>query len=128
MLVKHQILPYLAYLTATIFYLQYALEHDETVRVDERLQRTLFGSITLLPLTYQIYHEYVQIREAVSLTIHFRSVWNVNDAIWLTLCPVIVVMSIPSQTWIGIDNLASMAAFATFSMFVKVLDWMRLFD
>ena len=59
---------------------------------------------------------------------HYRSVWNVNDAIWLTLCPVIVLTSIPSQTWIDIDSLASMAAFATFSMFVKVLDWMRLFD
>ena len=59
---------------------------------------------------------------------HFKSIWNVNDLIWLTLCPVVVVTSIPSQTWIDIDNLASMSAFATFSMFVKVLDWMRLFN
>ena len=59
---------------------------------------------------------------------HFSSIWNVNDVIWLTFYPVIVLTSIPTQTWIEIDSLATMSAFATFSMFVKVLDWMRLFD
>ena len=59
---------------------------------------------------------------------HFSSIWNVNDAIWLTLCPVIVLMSIPTRTWIDIESLASLSAFATFTMFVKVLDWMRLFN
>jgi len=77
---------------------------------------------------YQIYHEAVQFKAKKDFKGHFSSMWNANDTIWLTLCPVIIVTSIPSQTWINIDNLASMAAFATFSMFVKVLDWMRLFD
>ena len=77
---------------------------------------------------HQIYHEVIQFSASKGLKDHFTSFWNQNDAIWLTLCPVIVVASIPSETWIGMNNLASMAAFATFSMFVKVLDWMRLFD
>ena len=128
MLVKYQFVPYLACLTATIFYLQYALEHDDTDRADKLKSRAIFALITLGPLAYQIYHEHVQIRESTSLMNHFKSIWNVNDAIWLTLCPVIVLMSIPSRTWIDIDKLASMSAFATFSMFVKVFDWMRLFD
>ena len=79
-------------------------------------------------LAHQIYEEFIQIRESLSLANHFKNVWNINDAIWKPLCPVIVLISMPSHTWIDIENLATISAFATFSMLVKVLDWMRLFD
>ena len=126
-LLKYQFLPYLVCLTTTIVYLQYALEHNDSDRADKLAQRTIFGLITMALQMHQIYHEAVQLRASKGFTDHFSSIWNANDAILLTLCPVIIITSIPSETWIDISNLGSLAAFATFSMFVKVFDWMRLF-
>ena len=67
-------------------------------------------------------------KQAESLKEHFMSFWNYNDAMWLTFCPTIVLLSIPSKTPIDIEVLTTMSAFATFSMQVKVMDWMRIFS
>ena len=54
--------------------------------------------------------------------------WNLNDMIRLTLCPLIVICSIPNDPLISLETLRILAAIATFSMILKMYDWMRLFE
>ena len=99
-LLKYHFVPYLVCLSTTIVYLQYALKHDDSDRADKLTQRTIFGLITMALQTHQIYHEAVQYRASKGFTDHFSSIWNANDAILLAFCPLIVLTSIPSETWI----------------------------
>ena len=54
--------------------------------------------------------------------------WNINDLIWLALSPIIIIFSIPAKTLISLECLQALTAIASFSMMVKVFDWMRLFE
>ena len=51
-----------------------------------------------------------------------------NDAIWLTLCPVAILLSMPDELPIEIETFTAMTAFATASMLIKLMDWMRIFS
>ena len=90
--------------------------------------RVMFGLVTLIQHAYQIYHEVAQARRANSLLEHFDNFWNYNDAVWLTLCPFVVIFSMPKELMISSGLLCTMSAFATFSMLIKVMDWMRIFS
>ena len=103
--------------------MQESLEREEKFT-----QRAIYGATSLALLVYQIINEIVQMQENGSVREHLDSLWNKNDVIWLILFPTIVLASIPSDSWIEMENLVLLSSFATFSMLVKVLDWMRLFD
>ena len=63
-----------------------------------------------------------------SLRKHFSSGYNLNDCIWLTVTPTVIVCSMADETWIEMSSLRVMAAFSSFSLLFKTFDWMRLFD
>ena len=101
---------------------------DDEERKRLVVPRTIWGLIALVWLLKYDYHEIVQFIGADTWREHFSSVWNFNDIIWLTLGPIIVAASIPTKCLINQDILIVMSAFVCFSMMVKALDWMRLFD
>ena len=74
---------------------------------------------------HQSYHEVVQFRNAESIKEHF-TIWNLNDAIRLILTPVVVLGVMPND--LNRAPWSVVAAIATFSMMLKAIDWMRLFD
>ena len=76
---------------------------------------------------YQLKNGWTQMCDSKSCGGHFSSGWNVNDAIWLIICPIIVIASMPSETMIDQEVLIVMSSFATFTMLIKLFDWMRLF-
>ena len=127
-LLKYQFLPFFASLMISISYLHYSLSQNSLEREEKLTQRVIYGTTTLALLTLQIMNEIEQMKGSESFREHFDSLWNKNDAIWLILSPIIVLASIPSNPWIEMENLVTLSSIATFSMLVKVFDWMRLFD
>ena len=113
----------------TINYLIYALTQDDQAREDKQIPRIIFGALTLLLHIDQLYNEFVQINGSEGgLRDHFDSIWNYNDAVWLTICPIILVSTLPNDYLISNDVLIIMSTFVTFSLFVKLMDWMRIFS
>ena len=104
-------------------------EDDEGLRAEKSAWIKLTGSLTLVLVGYQILQEVTAFHGAETWRDHFDSVWNWNDAFWMTLTPIIILFAMPTQFWIPKEVLATMAAMASFSMMIKILlDWMRLFD
>lgn len=125
-----QLYPYVGCFLLQIFYMHYALRHDGVTLEDrkERLPvRIILALLALASLSKFFYSEVEQFMSSASLKDHFRSVWNMNDVLWLTLCPFIIVTSLPSEALISLPTLVILSAMATFSLLVKVMDWMRLF-
>ena len=90
--------------------------------------RILLGLMALALQAYQLYHEIAQARRSSRLMEHFDNFWNYNDAVWLTLCPTVILLSMPTELPINSGALTTISAFATFSMLIKVMDWMRIFN
>lgn len=57
---------------------------------------------------------------------HFNKYWNVNDAIYLTFNIIILLTNLTYS--MTLDHQRVIAAFASIFMWLKVLDWLRLFD
>ena len=48
--------------------------------------------------------------------------------IWLTLSPVVVLLLMPSHSFVPLEWLSIMAAISSFSMLLNAFNWLRLFD
>ena len=69
--------------------------------------------------------EYKQIVET-SVLEHFSNFWNVNDLLYLVLN--IFVLSCNMNDLIPLNTQRVMSAVAAVCLWMKVLDWLRLFD
>ena len=124
-----QFLPYLLCISVTIFYMGHVLSRVEIE--GEESSNTLIkalGGFNLALLAYEITHEVICFRSADSILDHFASIWNINDLLWMTLTPFFVIITLPSQPLIDKSTSVVIASVASFSMMIKILDWMRLFD
>ena len=118
-------------LVTTISYVQYALQKndDDNDRLAEDFEREFFGAVTLILLAYQLYHKFITIKALTSYKEYFTSIMHLNDTFWLIITPMIVISSIPTETILfKTEDLRMMSALAVFSMMIKLLDWLRLFD
>ena len=59
---------------------------------------------------------------------YFLNVWSINDITSLTLTLIILSTSLPDETLIEVSWLRAMAAIASMTLFIKVFDWLRLFE
>ena len=57
---------------------------------------------------------------------HFENLWNVNDIVYLTLSICIIIVN--GTETVSIYNQRILASIAVISIWLKVLDWLRLFD
>lgn len=124
-------LAYIACLVTTICYVQYALakNNDDNDRFAKDFEREFFGVVTLVLLAYQLYHKFITIRALTSYKEYFTSIMHLNDTFWLIITPMIVISSVPTQTIVfEMEDLRMLSALAVFSMMIKLLDWLRLFD
>ena len=83
--------------------------------------------MTLVQLSYQWYHEIMHIM-AKDFKENFRLGSISNNTVWLILCTIIVICSIPSEPWIPLQYMVVISSWVTFLMMFKVLLWMRMFD
>ena len=108
--------------------MKYALtDTNESVREDSLLTRALFGVLTLAQLSYFVYFEIIQACAESKWYQHYDNFWNINDALWLSFGPIVVVASIPTTFLIDPHSLVIMTTLTSFSMMIKAMDWMRLF-
>ena len=57
---------------------------------------------------------------------HFRNFWNVNDIVYLFLNIIIIFVNVTET--VSIYHQRMIASIAVISIWLKVLDWLRLFD
>ena len=111
--------------------MQYALakNNDDNDRFAKDFEREFFGVVTLVLLAYQLYHKFITILALTSYKEYFTSIMHLNDTFWLIITPMIVISSVPTQTIVfEMEDLRMLSALAVFSMMIKLLDWLRLFD
>ena len=73
----------------------------------------------------QIMIEYTQIKNA-NLRDHYRDFWNLNDLAYLTLNIIVVFSNLNNLMDIFYQRV--LAAWSAIGLWMKVLDWLRLFD
>ena len=59
---------------------------------------------------------------------YLKNIWNLFDLTGLSLTGCIVAQTIFGLSYISMDKLRIMGAFACFSLLIKVYDWLRLFQ
>ena len=126
-------LPYLAFLMSAIMYFYYALNPtSNTEGVDEwsqdRILETVLGILTLALLIPQIFTEIKQMQAEDEKMDYFRKKLNWIDILSILMTLIIVVSSIISREASLLRLLRVMAACTSCLMFIKMYDWLRLFD
>ena len=71
----------------------------------------------------------VQICQDESVLAHYSSFWNWNDLLALTLTFFVIVASITvDYRFVSDEILRVLGAFGSFCTFIKIFDWLRLFE
>ena len=82
----------------------------------------------MFSLLYQITLEVKQFKGLSQKWQYFTYVWNLIDFIGLFLSLVFNIHTLAEWHEIPVENLRIMAAFATCAIFIKLYDWLRLFE
>ena len=104
----------------------YAL--DDNHSRDSDLYVTVYPIILgacLMFIVNQIMIEYTQIKNA-NLRDHYRDFWNLNDLAYLTLNIIVVFSNLHNLMDVSYQRV--LAAWSAIGLWMKVLDWLRLFD
>ena len=125
-----EFIPFSAMFFITLFYMMWALLHDEdslAKRQENYIYRFIAGTLDLIFMVFFIYQEYIQLRGEDDFWDYF-DVWNALDIVWMVMGPMVIVASIPIEPLLDYDHLIVMSAILMFCLSGKVIDWMRLFD
>lgn len=123
-----QFLPYMMFLASTVNFYLVALD-EKHFRNDSNATHWIYwpylGFCSVL-LINQIESERIQLRNEKSWLAYFTSIWNLNDQAYM-LCGVFLFV-VNAFDLIPMREQRSVAAFASIFMWLKVLDWSRLFN
>ena len=90
----------------------------------------ILGLIVLVQWVYQVYNEFVQFLQKDEKIEHFYSLWNWVDLVGLggNLFIIIVGVFNDGETIISIESIRVLASIVSLCIFVKLFDWLRLFE
>ena len=90
----------------------------------------ILGLIVLVQWVYQVYNELVQFLQKDEKIEHFYSLWNWVDLVGLggNLFIIIVGVFNDGETIISIESIRVLASIVSLCIFVKLFDWLRLFE
>ena len=128
-----QFVPFMVYLFSIINFMCFALDDknliydgvDNDLRFYNGVYYPALGFCYMFVIN-QIMCEYTQIMNAESVKKHFSVYWNVNDLLYLILNLIVLTTNANSLMPINIQRMFS--AVAAVCLWMKVLDWLRLFD
>ena len=119
---------YLFYLITSIVYMRKSLTRVD--EADTELATTIpmqvFCGVVFLLWLSQVYLEVLQLKDA-GLS-YFRSFWNQVDVTGLLSTLIILFMTSTGLDWIPPQALRVIGAFASCLSFMKLFDWLRLFE
>lgn len=85
----------------------------------------LFG-MNCVFVSNQLYNEYVQFKSEGNFVKYLTNYWNLNDLVYLFLNPLLLISNLFEL--MPLESLRLIAAISSIFLFVKVIDWLRLFD
>ena len=86
----------------------------------------MFGFCFLMTI-HQCKNEYIQWKKQETALDYFDSVWNFNDITYLLINLIVMLSNIAGDV-IPLEKERNFAAISIICLWVKVFDWLRLFD
>ena len=140
-IMKTQFIPFCIYLASILFWFMFSLRDDEDNSMDVQwsswpnkqspaylcIYFPMIGFITVF-MSNQVWIEVRQLVKSSGwvLTKHFDNFWNYNDLVYLLLNTFLMIANVSGR--ISIEHQRTVAAIASISIWIKLLDWLRLFD
>ena len=115
--------PWLAYAVCALFFFSSALSSE-----DSSVGLTILGILALILLTYQVGIEVMQNREGGDWRDYFYDLINLIDIFQVSITLWIIVTHLIGARWPADETQRVMAALASLCLWIKVLDWCKLFD
>ena len=121
--------PWFFYMISTVYYFSIVLDddYDDSEFYEDILYKWLLGIIILTLVSYQIFIEVLQIIGG-GFKQYFRSPYNWADIFQLASTTIIVIESLFSFQETDKSRIRIFAAFSIFVVWLKVFDWLRLFE
>ena len=115
--------PWMIYAVCALFFFASALKGEEN-----NAGLTVLGISTLILLTYQVGIEVMQNREGGDWREYFYDAINLIDIFQVSITLWIIVTHLIGARWPSDETQRVMAALASLCLWIKVLDWCKLFN
>lgn len=123
------LIPWAFFAITVLYFFSYALApvDEEGEDEDKRTVGIIVGIIALMLLAYQLFIEIRQFRRLESKLSYFARPVNLIDLYQFTSSVYIIVVNMLQIKVPDVQTQRVMAAFTTLAIWIKVLDWFKLF-
>mmetsp|Transcript_47602 Transcript_47602/g.62926 ORF Transcript_47602/g.62926 Transcript_47602/m.62926 type:complete len:158 (+) Transcript_47602:1509-1982(+) len=111
-----------------------ALNQEAELDLKETSEEVFSVFLGLFVLVFFIYvcrSEFIQFKTSAQrkgFGEYFKNIWNWFDMVGLSMTLLILLLTLFRLQWISIVSMRIMAALASCLNFIKVFDWLRLFE
>ena len=132
MIIKRKLIPFCIFIVTTAFYMQLQLEQEDQGLEQGWTWTNLVKKALGVTSTCFLFNEiFVEARQFKGLTKKMKYIsngWNWIDFFGLSLSLIFNIHTLAEMHEIPVETLRIMAAFATCAIFIKLYDWLRLFE